>query len=322
MEFTVANYPQTSAQGAGGRLGRWIYWLLPAIASMQFVGFTPSVHAQPPNYERRGPLSYRLTLRDGVIAGASFISSGYFTPEQLVEQLVFREYGSADAARRKLRGFLVAEIDEIDRVCSLSPDQKSKLMLAGRGDIKRFFDKYYALKQDPLIIEQSETFVDKHRARDLSFSEYGELAGRTACLWTILQGNLHGSGSLLNNSAANALDQRQLFRYEELIRSRLEANHEATIQNLIRVLERDEPLGGLRREQISAFLRNEIKPSTNDGPFGLYYLLIQMGRLPQDKLQPHFANVSAQIPRSLWVWTSDLEPMLEAAGYFPQINER
>jgi hypothetical protein len=195
-------------------------------------------------------------------------------------------------------------------------------MLAGRGDIKRFFDEYYALKQDPLIIEQSETFVDKHRARELNFSEYGELAGRTACLWTILQGNLHGSGSLLNRSAASALDQRQLSRYRELIQSRLKVNHEATIQNLVKVLERNEPLGDYRREQLSAFLRNEIKPSINDGPFGLYYLLIQMGRLPQDKHQPHFANVLAQIPRSLWVCTSDLKPMLEAAGYFPQINER
>lgn len=317
----MVTYPSKAARRYSGLSAHSSLWLLLIIASLQLVGLTSSARAQSQDFRPRPHVQYRISMQDGVVNGASFKMSGNFTPEDLVEQLVFREYGYANDARRKLGRFLADEVDEIDRACSLSPEQKGKLMLAGRGDIKRFFDKYSALKVDPLIIDQSETFVERHRARELRFSEYGELARRTACLWTILQGNLHGSGSLLSRSTASALDQRQLSRYQKLIRSRLNANHEATIQNLIRALERNEPLSDFRREQLAALLRKEIKPSNNDGPFGLYYLLIELGRLPQEKLQPHFANVSARVPGSLWAWITVLEPMLEAAGYFPEINE-
>ena len=41
---------------------------------------------------------------------------------------------------------LAAQIDNIDRACKLTEAQKEKLHLAGRGDIKRFFDRYERVK--------------------------------------------------------------------------------------------------------------------------------------------------------------------------------
>ena len=43
------------------------------------------------------------------------------------------------AARQRLETSLSDEVAEIDRACALSPPQKYKLLLMGRGDIKRIF---------------------------------------------------------------------------------------------------------------------------------------------------------------------------------------
>ena len=49
--------------------------------------------------------------------------------------------GGTDAARFRLETILAARVDKIARQCGLTEVQKKKLLLAGRGDIKRFFDR-------------------------------------------------------------------------------------------------------------------------------------------------------------------------------------
>src|SRR5262249_49011015 len=52
-------------------------------------------------------------------------------------------FGKKDfaAARRELHLFLRERIAETDLICGLSERQKQKLQLAGRGDLKRLFDR-------------------------------------------------------------------------------------------------------------------------------------------------------------------------------------
>src|SRR5437868_4126499 len=61
------------------------------------------------------------------------------TDEQF-ERSLFGRVGGADQARNRLESRLAWEINRIDRSYGLGPEQKRKLEVAGRGDIKRFFD--------------------------------------------------------------------------------------------------------------------------------------------------------------------------------------
>ena len=54
-----------------------------------------------------------------------------------IEQLIFSSDRSATAVREHLLQRIEQEIDVVDRICNLSNEQKDKLRLAGRGDIKR-----------------------------------------------------------------------------------------------------------------------------------------------------------------------------------------
>ncbi len=64
-----------------------------------------------------------------------------------VDQWVFGRFGGAAGTRTKLDSALALKIDELERLCGLTESQKKKLLLAGRGDIKRFFDRVEELKR-------------------------------------------------------------------------------------------------------------------------------------------------------------------------------
>ena len=68
-------------------------------------------------------------------------------PAWLIDRMIFQPDQTSDAARQRLERSLSYEVAEIDRTCTLSPAQKDKLLLMGRGDIKRFFDRCEALKK-------------------------------------------------------------------------------------------------------------------------------------------------------------------------------
>ena len=54
---------------------------------------------------------------------------------------------NAGVARNKLDSFLSLNVEDLERTCGLTPVQKKKLLLAGRGDIKRFFDRVEDLRK-------------------------------------------------------------------------------------------------------------------------------------------------------------------------------
>src|SRR5262245_41675135 len=56
-------------------------------------------------------------------------------------QWIFQSFGNAQNARKRMEAMLAVQTDEVVRACALSNAQKEKVQLAGRGDIKRFFDR-------------------------------------------------------------------------------------------------------------------------------------------------------------------------------------
>ena len=77
--------------------------------------------------------------------------------DRQIDRWLFGLDGDADSARLLSELRLKSRIDYIDRLCSLTPDQRRKLELAGRGDIKRFFDQ---------VAERKKEFRPKEKSRD------------------------------------------------------------------------------------------------------------------------------------------------------------
>jgi hypothetical protein len=67
--------------------------------------------------------------------------------DEELDALIFGE--SRATARTRLVGRLAIKIASIDRICNLTDEQKHRLELAGRGDVKRLFDRIDALQPQP-----------------------------------------------------------------------------------------------------------------------------------------------------------------------------
>src|SRR5262245_29289717 len=66
--------------------------------------------------------------------------------QQAFDNALLGEGLNAKAARRLLEGRLTEKVAIVDRFCRLTSAQTQRLHLAGRGDIKRFFDRIDSLR--------------------------------------------------------------------------------------------------------------------------------------------------------------------------------
>jgi hypothetical protein len=62
------------------------------------------------------------------------------------DELVYGNGSNADTARSRLENRLQKKLEAIDRIIGLNDSQRQKLHLAGRGDLKRLFDRAEKLR--------------------------------------------------------------------------------------------------------------------------------------------------------------------------------
>ena len=111
------------------RWSRNLSRLLPFMTVLMMLALAPAALAQDDEDEE--PAKVEVVNRGMVVNNIQF------------DSWVFGNIGSANAgvARNKLDSLLTLSVEDLERSCGLTPVQKKKLLLAGHGDIKRFFDR-------------------------------------------------------------------------------------------------------------------------------------------------------------------------------------
>jgi hypothetical protein len=231
-----------------------------------------------------------------------------WTDEQL-ERLVFQQDGNATQARRRLDAQLATQISEIDRVCKLTDAQKNKLRLAGRGDIKRFIDRFEELKQKSQVIEPDEPNV---------VAIHEELNHLQTTLWA----GLFHENSLLVKSLPTTLTDEQLTRYDTVTRERRASEHRASAQQAVAFLQQGIGLRDAQRRELITFIINETKPARGPGRYGPYVLLWQLSRLPEAKLKRLFDEDQWDVVSEHLAQVQQLVPVLQQSGQLPAEEDK
>ena len=65
----------------------------------------------------------------------------FVVAEETFDRWLFGSTGDADSGRAYLESLLQRKVEDVNQVRELSLAQRKKLVLAGRGDIKRLFDR-------------------------------------------------------------------------------------------------------------------------------------------------------------------------------------
>jgi hypothetical protein len=232
--------------------------------------------------------------------------------DEQFDQWVFQQDRNASAGRQRLNSLLTLQVDSIDRTCQVTDAQKKKLQLAGRGDIKRFFDRYETVKRKFQSVNGDQ--LNGAAAQEQKLQEMWQ---DIRPLQMTLQAGLFQEDSLLYKSLQHTLTSEQFARYAAVACERREFRHRANIELAATTLEQNMPLRDAQRRELITLLLNQTKPPRRSGPYDTFLIMFQLGRLPEEKLKLIFDDVQWKVVSRHLAQFKGYEQMLRQAGQWP-----
>jgi hypothetical protein len=252
----------------------------------------------------------------------AFVGSAAGQPQwtdENFEQWVFQRGGgtvqNAASARKELDRSLLLNIQNIDRVCKLTEAQKKKLQLAGRGDIKRFYDHYEVVKK------KFHRLKPKQQDDNDWQEHWNELWQDINPLQMSFQNGLFHEDSLLHKSLRHTLTAEQLPRYQAQAEERRGFHHRASIEVAVNYFEQSMPLRDAQRQELIALLLKELKPLRKSNSIEVHIVIVQMSLLPDDKLKPVFDRTQWKMVRAHLDIYKDRVQWLKQSGQWPEDDE-
>jgi hypothetical protein len=201
---------------------------------------------------------------------------------ELMDSWVFQQDGNAAGARRRLDSHLTIHLDEIQLACKLTEEQRKRLLLAGHGDIKRFFDRYETLRRSFKPIRQDQPDFQQ---------VYQELWQRISPLQASLRDGLFQADSLFGKILPSTLTTAQKASYDALLNERHQFQFRNSVAQVVHALDQSARLTQAQRRQLTELLSKELKAPKKSGPYDQYYFLWQLGRLPDERMRLLFDDV-------------------------------
>jgi hypothetical protein len=186
---------------------------------------------------------------------------------------VFGNVTPGNTYRTQLNSSLMTSLGEIDRACKLTESQKKKLLLAGKGDIKRFQDK---------LGEARKVFNKlRHDQNNIQaiFQETQPLA-------TMLRSGLFGADSLFSKAISSTLEPEQAALYRKVLQEKYAFRQRANVQLAVVKLDQTIGLTAEQRRKLIDLLLVEMKPSSrSSGEYESPLMILKMGKIPEAKLK-------------------------------------
>jgi hypothetical protein len=219
------------------------------------------------------------------------------------DALVFNYVGGADAAHHRFDSLLALRIGDVDRAGGLTEPQKKKLLVAGRGDIKRFFDNVdEAFNKINLVEDDRATPVEITRQVQ-------------PLQQTLIRSDLFDDESLFAKALNKTLDEGRLARYQKAILERSSFHFRAAIRAVVGTLGNDLGLNSEQQENLVNRLLEESRPPKRFGRNDCWFVLHQAASLPDAKLRPIFDPTQWQMLSSQLTQSRGMGQWLKENGY-------
>jgi hypothetical protein len=213
------------------------------------------------------------------------------TAEEQVESVFFGP-GEMDSLRARFESRLASEVEAIDRVARLTPDQRRKLLAAGHGDIKHHFDQFRETVA-PFVRRLFEIpdgqFAERFGRRGMARAQMERLAilDRLRFERPDVQRLDFGPGSLLAKTLPNTLTREQRARFDVAVRT---APYRTRVSWVIFPLDRELKLSRRQHEQFVSVIVAETRPLLRYGELDDDAVLLQAAAISEAKLKPIFTE--------------------------------
>jgi hypothetical protein len=218
-----------------------------------------------------------------------------------VDQWVFGRFGGSGGARTRLDSTLALRLEDLGRTCGITEAQKKKLKLAGRGDVKRFFDRVEELKR-----------------------RFQALSDPNVNIWQEIQplqieinAGLFGDSSLYAKTIRSTLTADQTTRYESVLKQRRLARYRSTVAWFVVHVDKGLGLRDDQRQRFVELLINETRPPRKFGQGDYWYLMLQTARVPEAKLKTVFDAPQWRLLSRQFAQARGMEQWLKTNGVVP-----
>jgi hypothetical protein len=212
------------------------------------------------------------------------------------------------ATRGRLDSQLAIRIEAVAQVGELTDAQRQKFQLAGRGDIRRFLDRVEEQRKKFLLVRKDQNKI-------------GELWQEIQPLQMTINAGLHGDGSLFAKTLKTILAAEPYARYEEAERERRVFHYRARVELVVGLLDDVLALGDERRRNLVDLVVNETRIPRSFGQYDHYVVLLQMSRLPEERLKMVFdASQWRRFDRQRRQFQG-MEPFLKQNGFLPDSRD-
>lgn len=220
--------------------------------------------------------------------------------ENQFNQWVFRNTGQGTEEETEI----ALMVEAIDRTCHLSDEQKEKLRLAGHGDYARF-------KQE--VDDMRAELVGKYYDQADIQAMYMKVQPLTARY----QAGLLGDDSLFSKVLHRALTPEQRVNSDAAQGERRKARHVAKVHLFVALMEQNCPLTSKQRDALVDLLLKETRPATRSSEYDWYVVLIQVAKIPDEKLSHILDNAQMRFVKKLTGVGLAIEDRLKQQGVLP-----
>jgi hypothetical protein len=213
-----------------------------------------------------------------------------------------------EARRKRYAQFesaLKSRVERLHRRVGLSDTQRKKLVLAGRVDVKRFYDRSQEL-------ENRLRFVRGDRV------EVWKILNELSALNRVESRDLFGEHSLFSKILANTLTPEQAARFQVLERENVVQQHQATLKWVLDTWDQTIGLSPEQHQRLDVLLKHETRPPRRFGVADYFGVLLQVSRLPEAKLKAIFRDDQWAKLQPEFAEARRQEPELKREGYVPE----
>ncbi|MGA8347937.1 MAG: hypothetical protein WB773_08945 [Isosphaeraceae bacterium] len=223
------------------------------------------------------------------------------------DQWVFGGPRNSRAGSSKLDSLLTLQVDDVARMGILSEAQKKKLLLAGRGDIKRFFDK----------VEEKRKKFAKVKNDQTKFNEiYQELVPLQAAL----NSGLFGDGSIYSKTIRRVLSEEEDARYQQVIQDKNRFRYRAKVELVVAQLDQTVGFRDEQRRKLVELIMSETQTPTRFGQYDYYLVMYQAGQIAEAKLKPLFEDRQWALLNRQLNQMRGMEQFLRIQGLLPPLK--
>jgi len=229
----------------------------------------------------------------------------FMVADENFDQWVFGGRGTAAVIRKRFDSQLMLQVEEIERTCGISELQKKKLQLAGRGDIKRLFDRVEVLRKKFQLVKNDQ-------------NKFNEFWQDVQPFQVVFNQGAFGVGSFFNKTLKNTLTSDQAVSYQAADRDRRMFQYRSAVEAVIGMLDQVVSFRAEQRQKLIDLIVERKRLPRIFGQYNYYLVMYQASQLPEASLKEILDEPQFKALNKLFNQMRGYEQFLKSGGYLPE----